>query len=116
MFKDSEIACKCGCGYIVRNKKQCELMDDIFDMCQAEYNKRPVVTSWCRCENHNASVGGVPNSFHVQGKATDWYVPGVDIEDLAEIAEACGADGIGRYFESGFCHADTRGSYATWDE
>ena len=41
-----------------------------------------------RCPSHNAEVGGVPNSQHVQGCAADVLLPdGLTIDELAEIAD-----------------------------
>ena len=70
-----------------------------------------------RCPQHNAEVGGVPNSQHVYGRAADVLCPdGVSVDELAEIAEECGADGIGRYYDAQFVHVDTRGYAARWEE
>ena len=113
-FPDDVIICKCGCGYIVKDWDQIEMMDRVYDLCVMEFGKEPVVTSWCRCEDHNAAVDGVPNSFHVQGIATDFYVPGVPIDTLGDLAKRAGANGVGRYYGDGFVHADTRGSDAEW--
>ena len=69
-----------------------------------------------RCPSHNEEVGGVTNSQHVQGCAADVLLPeGVSVDQLAEIAEQCGADGIGRYYTQEFVHVDTRGEAARWD-
>ncbi|MBQ3396797.1 MAG: hypothetical protein IJG34_10220 [Synergistaceae bacterium] len=44
------------------------------DMCQKIRDELGVpvrVNSGCRCRSHNAKVGGVPNSQHIQGYAAD---------------------------------------------
>lgn len=70
-----------------------------------------------RCPSHNEEVGGVPNSQHVKGCAADVLVPdGMSVDELAQIAEECGADGIGKYYDSLFVHVDTRGETARWDD
>jgi uncharacterized protein YcbK (DUF882 family) len=38
------------------------------------------------------------------------------VDELASIAEAAGADGIGRYYGDQFVHVDTRGYAARWEE
>jgi len=114
MFNDNDIKCRCGCDYIVKDENQIALMTRIFETCQELYSIEPTITSWCRCEEHNAAVGGVPNSFHVQGIATDWVADGLTVDEMVEIAEGCGADGIGAYYGDGFCHTDTRGYEARW--
>jgi len=75
-----------------------------------------IITSAYRCEERNRQVGGSKNSLHKQGKAVDILlstIP-VDIDDLEEIAERLGFDGIGKY--NTFIHLDVRGYKARWDE
>lgn len=66
-FKVSEFACKCGCGFAAIDQR-------IIDMAQKIRDKLDVpvrVNSGCRCEKHNARVGGVKNSYHTKGLAAD---------------------------------------------
>ena len=66
-FKVKEFACKCGCG------KQ-DIDQRVVDMAETirEALGVPVrVNSGCRCEKHNAKVGGVTGSFHTKGLAAD---------------------------------------------
>ena len=66
-FKVSEFACKCGCGYNVIDQR-------VIDMAQIirEALGVPVkVNSGCRCDKHNANVGGVKGSKHTKGLAAD---------------------------------------------
>ena len=66
-FKVSEFTCKCGCEM---NKTDQRLID----MCQKIRDELGVpvrVNSGCRCREHNAQVGGVPNSQHMYGYAAD---------------------------------------------
>jgi uncharacterized protein YcbK (DUF882 family) len=78
---------------------------------------KPVAISCAyRCPQHNKEVGGVPNSFHQQGVAADIYVDGMSVEELATVAEKCGADGIGRYYKKHFVHVDKRGYKGRWAE
>ena len=75
------------------------------------------VTSGYRCPEHNAAVGGVPNSFHVQGIAADIDASAHEsVDALAELAEKHGADGIGKYYDAFFVHTDCRGYPARWEE
>ena len=109
-FLDSELSCKC-CGQLPENgmdERLLLVLDAIYEAVSGS------VTLSCayRCPEHNAEVGGVPNSYHTQGIAAD----GLTIDDLASIAEQCGADGIGRYYSQEFVHVDTRGYEARWEE
>ena len=66
-FKVSEFACKCGCGFDKIDQR-------VMDMAQALRDELGVpvkVNSGCRCEKHNAKVGGVKNSKHTKGLAAD---------------------------------------------
>ena len=78
---------------------------------------RPVyIESGYRCEDHNREVGGVPNSQHVLGTAADITVDDISIDELADIAKECGADGVGRYYGLQFVHIDVRGYDAKWEQ
>ena len=62
-----------------------------------------------RCPEHNAEVGGVPNSQHVDGTAADVDASNYgSVELLAQLFENLEADGVGRYFNDGFVHVDVR--------
>ena len=112
-FTLEEITCRCGCGfanYDVRLLAGLEALRAII--------AKPIhVNSWCRCQKHNAEVGGVRHSQHTIGRAADIVVHGVSPEKVAEIAEQIpcfGRGGIGIY--STFTHLDVRGYRARWDE
>lgn len=112
-FSAEEMACRCcgslGDGIDVRLQN---LLDDIRERVGAPVN----VSCVYRCPEHNAEVGGVPNSQHVQGCAADVLVPdGWTVDELADLAEELGADGIGRYYDDQFVHVDTRGYAARWE-
>lgn len=77
-FKKSEFTCKCGCGFNNIDLNLVKILDEI----REHYNKPLVITSGCRCQTHNANVGGVKGSRHVLGKASDIYVQGVSTKDL----------------------------------
>lgn len=71
-FERNEFACKCGCGFDNINLKLPQILENI----RSHFGGRPVIiTSGCRCANHNAEVGGVQGSRHVLGKAVDFYIP-----------------------------------------
>lgn len=65
-FKDVELACKCGCGYM----PQAELVAKL-DSLRLLVGEPIVVTSVARCEKHNRAIGGSPKSAHVRGLAAD---------------------------------------------
>ena len=72
------------------------------------------ITSGYRTPEYNAKIGGVPNSQHVYGKASDTICKNGSPLEVAMTAEAMGMGGIGLY--SGFTHIDTRNGKSRWDQ
>jgi N-acetylmuramoyl-L-alanine amidase len=107
-FHLSEYACKCSqCSTVVVDHGHVANLQRLRDKLGRPIN----ITSGYRCENHNAAVGGVKNSEHVQGSATDLVVNGMSPAAVANAAE--NFDGLGRY--AGFTHVDSRGYKARWN-
>lgn len=55
----------------------------------------------------NHSGGVAKHSLHMQGKAIDIALPGMNISQLHEAALGMKAGGVGYYPDSGFIHLDT---------
>ena len=66
-FKVSEFACKCGCGKSDIDQRVMNMAQGIRDALGVPVS----VNSGCRCEKHNAKVGGVKGSKHTKGLAAD---------------------------------------------
>lgn len=66
-FDRKEFACKCGCGLDAVNDKLVFVLDEI----RGFWCHPLVVTSGCRCGNHNRAVGGSKDSSHLIGLAVD---------------------------------------------
>lgn len=113
-FSEREFMCKCyrhtGLDHVIDKR-----LVDVLEQIRERVGEPVFILSGYRCPEHNAEVGGVSNSQHLFGTAADIYCDGVSVERLAEIAEECGADGIGRYYEQGFVHVDVRGEWARWE-
>lgn len=73
-FDRSEFACKCGCGFDTVDKVLCDLLE----LIRAEFACPIIVTSGCRCAEHNKKEGGSDNSQHVKGKAADIKISRAD--------------------------------------
>ena len=119
-FKKSEFECKCGC----------EMPDDVLVNItklanQLQYVRDNVampitINSAYRCETHNKSVGGSLNSQHLQGKAADIVINGLDpvldtydyLDDLMRTGEIF-QGGLGMY--KTFTHYDFRKNKARWN-
>lgn len=93
-FKQSEFACKCGCGFSDINLNLVKILDEIRDY----FGQPVIITSGCRCRNHNAKVSGsVSNSRHVSGKASDIKVANVDKSRVLAKCKEYVASGRARY-------------------
>ena len=66
-FKVSEFACHCGCGFNIIDQRVINMAQTIRDALGVPVK----VNSGCRCEKHNAKVGGVKGSKHTKGLAAD---------------------------------------------
>lgn len=84
-----------------------------------DHLKEPIhVNSGYRTTTYNQSIGGAPNSQHLQAKAADITVKSKRPRQLAAIIESLIAKGemkqggLGIY--PGFVHYDVRGTKARW--
>lgn len=121
-FDDYEFACNCDRHEVDENghNKLDHIIDkrlvDLLDAIRERLGVPLYINSGYRCPEHNAEVGGVADSQHVVGTAADITYDGIDVDYLAQIAEECGADGIGRYYNQDFVHVDVRGWAARWTD
>jgi len=69
-FSRKEFACKCGCGFDTVDAELLTVLIDLRKWAECEV----IVTSGCRCYQHNLDVGGRPNSYHKLAKAADIVV------------------------------------------
>ena len=108
-FKLSEFECRC-CQVV---KLDSELLKRLQAM-RTETGRPLRITSGYRCLDYNRQVGGASESQHMEGKAADFRIPGLPIQQQRQLAEKYFAnDGIG--YGSNFTHVDTRGSRARWN-
>lgn len=79
------IRCPCGkCAGTLPTEKLMRLADKVRTLAGV-----PVVpTSTVRCQAHNAAVGGVANSRHLQGCAMDFYIPGWNAQKTLALVAA----------------------------
>lgn len=110
-FKRREFACRCGCGF---STVDAELIRVLEDLREAFSGCGVIINSGCRCEVHNCAVGGSAGSMHIEGKASDIVVQGVDAITVADCLEDKYPDryGIGRY--PNWTHIDVREDKARW--
>jgi len=110
-FSRREFACKCFCG---KDTVDAELILVLEEARLFFRNRSVIITSGVRCELHNQEVGGSPKSLHLQGKAADIIVKGINSEIVHDhlYKKYPGKYGIGRY--SGRTHIDVRPGEARW--
>lgn len=70
-FSREEFRCGCGCGFASVDAELLEVITDV----RETFATPLVITSGCRCETHNANVGGAVNSSHMLGLAVDVRPP-----------------------------------------
>lgn len=113
-YEESDFTCNC-CDSLPdggMNPRLIELLDNMSEQC----GEKLEISCAYRCPAHNEEVGGVENSQHVLGNAADVLCPeNMTVDELAELAEECGADGIGTYYDDEFVHVDVRGYEARWE-
>lgn len=101
-FNPSEFTCKCGCGLNNINDELVNMLDNARELAGVSF----IVTSGCRCGEHNKKVGGKPDSSHLSGLAVDIAAP---IEKRYAILAALinvGFERIGISFNGNFIHVD----------
>ena len=104
-YTDEDTECHCGCGFNEPSETLMTYLDRLCDLA----GEKLELTNVCRCEEHNAEVGGVTGSQHTKGTAADVAVPySLTVDELAEMAERIGFDGIGKYYADDFIHVDAR--------
>ena len=109
-FDESEIACKCGCGFSSMHPDTLEPADFVRDL--VGYSITP--SSGCRCPIHNRNEGSDDGSQHPKARAMD--LP-IRPEDLRRVYDALCArypdsHGFILYFNAkkgiSFIHIDSR--------
>lgn len=107
-FQVREFACNDGSDEILIDRALVEALQKIRD----EFGSTTINSAY-RTPKYNAKVGGVSNSQHVKGKASDTVCRSGKPLEVAMFAEALGLGGIGLY--TSFTHIDTRSGKSRWD-
>ncbi|GAG02549.1 unnamed protein product [marine sediment metagenome] len=111
-FKLSEFACPC-CNLVMLHPKLLAKLVELRNTLE-----KPVyITSGYRCPKYNHQIGGVLNSYHRIGLATDIKVKDINLITLLEVCENIDFAGIGLYEKKNFLHLDVRPTKRTrWRE
>lgn len=89
-FLMEEYACDCD-GYC--DGWPAEMAPELLEKVEAlrcALDRPVIITSGVRCDQRNAEVGGIPNSWHCFGHAADLYCPGVPYTEVARVARTLG--------------------------
>ena len=76
-FGRGEFMCNCGGKYCNGFPAEPDpVLVAAADGVRGYFGAEAIVSSGVRCQQHNANVGGVPNSRHLSGKAMDFCIAG----------------------------------------
>lgn len=108
-----EFACP-HCNTCLIDTELIELLDAVREKIKAPL----IITSGYRCKEHNAEIGGAPDSKHMYGIAADVTTPKLTTKELYNVFEEIlkNKGGLGYYPARGFVHVDLRKEYARWYE
>ena len=111
-FNRSEFECQCNCGFNTVDVELISILEEV-----RQYFMKPVtITSGCRCEEHNESIGGTPNSKHTLGQAADIKVSGVTAEKVYKFIDGIYPSKYGLGLYSSWVHIDPRLTKARWNK
>ena len=109
-FNRYEFSCRDGCGFDTVDINLLRMLEKI----RREFDEPVVITSACRCPDHNKAVGGGDRSQHLLGRAADITVRNVAPSEVAKFARSINPDGgVGEYMA--FVHIDSRCGCARWE-
>jgi len=105
-FTPDEFACKCNryCdGFPEQiNRNLLVLLDGI----REHYGVPVTISSGVRCQTHNANVGGVYNSRHLQGKAADFNVRGKSAQTVLAYVQTLPGVRYAYAIDGSYVHVD----------
>ena len=109
-FTVKEFACKDGSDKVLIDTELVKVLQKI----RNHFGKPITINSAYRNATYNKKIGGVSNSQHTKGTATDIVVKGISPEDVAKYAEYLlpKKGGIGLY--PTFTHIDVRSNRSRW--
>lgn len=109
-FSPREFICHCGCGTGDPEESLVRKVDEV----RRRLGVPITVSSGVRCAAHNAKVGGVSNSRHLDHTAAD-LISSAGPRRMRQVAEEVfgNTGGIGLY--SWGIHVDTRATKARWN-
>lgn len=118
-FKKEEFDSKDGAEMPKDVLENIKMLSKYVQLIRNEIGVQLVINSGYRSPQHNAKVGGVKNSYHVQGKASDLKPKGITPKQLYDViiklikGGVIYNGGVGLY--DTFVHYDIGGQGIRWD-
>jgi uncharacterized protein YcbK (DUF882 family) len=106
-FKVKEFRCKDNSDAIYIDV---DLVLEKLELIRTHFDLPVIITSGYRTEKWNKLCGGASKSYHLQGKAFDITIKGIEPLTIARFASEIEVNGIISYTKQGFCHIDSRTS------
>ncbi len=117
-FSLSEFECKCGCEMPDSVKQNVKILAKNLQTVRDILGEPIRINSAYRCVAHNKDIGGVSNSKHVLGKASDLVISNISPDKVYTALDRLingkfiSQGGLGKY--NTFTHYDVRGHEARW--
>jgi len=110
-FNSKEFRCKDNSNIIFVGVELLEILEDI----REHFNKPVIINSGYRTIEYNKKIGGVANSKHCAGIASDIKINGIAPKEIYSYLDSKynSKYGIGLY--NTFVHIDTRENKARWN-
>lgn len=84
-FRKEEFMCNCGGKYCSGFPAEpVPMLVYTADKVRGHFGREALVSSGVRCKQHNANVGGVPDSRHLKGRAMDFRIAGKNAKQVLE--------------------------------
>ena len=122
-FSRYEFECQDECGFDTVDTGLLRVLQDVADYYSVLYGKvKVIITSGCRCPEHNEDEGGSENSQHLYGKAADFKVYKLTNDEWEQIPaeviynyiDSKYPDTLGLGMYSNRNHVDSRERKARW--
>ena len=112
-IKVHEIECGCGCGFNKMSRGTLNIVQMVRDVFGKPVRINDGGHCGCRCEEHNAKVGGSKNSQHKpqddgMAHAIDFHVEGVEPKVVYEFLNKLFPNSLGLGLYNTFVHIDDR--------
>lgn len=108
-FGKVEFMCNCGGKYCSGFPVEpVPLLVKTADKVRGHFGKACIISSGVRCKQHNANVGGVANSRHLEGRAMDFRISGKKAEEVLEYVQSLPEVRYAYAIDGNYVHMDVK--------